>query len=80
MSKIGFIGLGIMGAPMAGHLLDGGHELFAYDRKPLPEALAGKRIVAVPPDDLLGRRDAGRLGRRPRHRARPGCRPRRHAR
>ena len=28
--KIGFIGLGIMGAPMAGHLLDGGHELFVY--------------------------------------------------
>ena len=47
MSKIGFIGLGIMGAPMAGHLLDGGHEVFAYDRKPLPDALAGKRIVAV---------------------------------
>jgi 2-hydroxy-3-oxopropionate reductase len=28
MSKIGFIGLGIMGRPMAGHLLAGGHELF----------------------------------------------------
>jgi 2-hydroxy-3-oxopropionate reductase len=27
MAKIGFIGLGIMGAPMAGHLLDGGHEV-----------------------------------------------------
>ena len=47
MSKIGFIGLGIMGAPMAGHLLDGGHELFAHNRKPLPEAFAGKRIVAA---------------------------------
>ena len=26
--KIGFIGIGIMGAPMAGHLLDGGHEVY----------------------------------------------------
>jgi 2-hydroxy-3-oxopropionate reductase len=31
MSKVGFVGLGIMGAPMAGHLLAGGHELFVYD-------------------------------------------------
>jgi 2-hydroxy-3-oxopropionate reductase len=40
MSKIGFIGLGIMGAPMAGHLLAGGHQLFTYARRPLPAALA----------------------------------------
>ncbi|HEY7645426.1 MAG TPA: NAD(P)-binding domain-containing protein, partial [Hyphomicrobiales bacterium] len=25
MANIGFIGLGIMGAPMAGHLIAGGH-------------------------------------------------------
>ncbi|MBU6397227.1 MAG: 2-hydroxy-3-oxopropionate reductase [Rhodospirillales bacterium] len=31
MSKIGFIGLGIMGRPMAGHLLAGGHTLYAFD-------------------------------------------------
>ena len=31
MSKIGFIGTGIMGAPMAVHLIDGGHEVVAYD-------------------------------------------------
>ena len=30
MSKIGFIGLGIMGRPMAGHLLEAGHELVTY--------------------------------------------------
>ena len=30
--KIGFIGLGIMGAPMAGHLLDAGHTLFVNTR------------------------------------------------
>ena len=30
--KVGFIGLGIMGKPMAGHLLAGGHELYAFTR------------------------------------------------
>ena len=39
MSKIGFIGLGIMGTPMAGHLLRGGHELYVHDVKPLPAEL-----------------------------------------
>ena len=29
--KIGFIGIGIMGAPMAIHLLEGGHEVAVYD-------------------------------------------------
>ncbi len=33
MAKIGFIGLGIMGRPMAGHLLEGGHELFVHTRR-----------------------------------------------
>lgn len=37
MSKIGFVGLGIMGRPMAGHLLAGGHELrVVRHRSPLP--------------------------------------------
>jgi 2-hydroxy-3-oxopropionate reductase len=31
MAKLGFIGLGIMGKPMAGHLLAAGHTVFAYD-------------------------------------------------
>jgi 2-hydroxy-3-oxopropionate reductase len=38
--KLGFIGLGIMGAPMAGHLLAAGHELFVHTRSKVPEALA----------------------------------------
>lgn len=43
MSKIGFIGLGIMGRPMAGHLLDAGHELVTVKRtKPLASELADK--------------------------------------
>ena len=32
MKKIGFIGLGIMGAAMAGHLMDAGYELTVYNR------------------------------------------------
>ena len=35
--KVGFVGLGIMGKPMAGHLLAGGHEVAAYDIKAVPE-------------------------------------------
>ena len=36
MSKIGFIGLGIMGRPMAGHLQKAGHEMFLYTRGKIP--------------------------------------------
>ena len=39
MSKIGFIGLGIMGAPMAGHLQTAGHQLFVLAGRKIPEAL-----------------------------------------
>ncbi len=39
MSKIGFIGLGVMGAPMAGNLIAAGHELFLLSRGKAPEAL-----------------------------------------
>jgi 2-hydroxy-3-oxopropionate reductase len=48
MSKVGFIGLGIMGTPMAGHLLRGGHELYVHDVKPVPAELTdlGARVAA----------------------------------
>ncbi len=38
--KIGFIGLGIMGAPMAGHLINAGHQLFVYTLGKVPEAIS----------------------------------------
>ena len=38
--KIGFIGLGIMGAPMAGHLIAAGHSLFVHSRGKLAPAIA----------------------------------------
>ena len=44
--KLGFIGLGIMGAPMAGHLLAAGHELFAQSRSGVPEALLAQGAKA----------------------------------
>jgi 2-hydroxy-3-oxopropionate reductase len=40
--KIGFIGLGIMGGPMCGHLIAAGHELFIHTRKPAPADIAAK--------------------------------------
>jgi len=38
--KIGFVGLGIMGAPMANHLIHAGHQLFVYTLGKMPEAIA----------------------------------------
>ncbi|MDM0046041.1 2-hydroxy-3-oxopropionate reductase [Variovorax dokdonensis] len=40
--KIGFIGLGIMGAPMAGHLVDAGHQLFVNTHGAVPDTLASR--------------------------------------
>jgi 2-hydroxy-3-oxopropionate reductase len=39
MANLGFIGLGIMGRPMAGHLIAADHRLFAYSRSGVPEDL-----------------------------------------
>ncbi len=44
--NVGFIGLGIMGTPMAGHLLKGGHRLFAHTRRKVPDDLAKAGAVA----------------------------------
>lgn len=41
--KIGFIGLGVMGAPMARHLAGAGHEIATtLNRSPLPQGLTAK--------------------------------------
>ena len=39
MAMIGFIGLGVMGRPMAGNLIRGGHTLFLQSRSGVPEDL-----------------------------------------
>ncbi|MFT3735271.1 MAG: 2-hydroxy-3-oxopropionate reductase [Rhodocyclaceae bacterium] len=49
MQKIGFIGLGIMGAPMAGHLIAAGHTLYLHSRSGVPGELtqAGGTVCAT---------------------------------
>jgi 2-hydroxy-3-oxopropionate reductase len=48
MTDIGFLGLGIMGAPMAGHLLDGGHTVTTAVHKTQPSTeLADKGLKVV---------------------------------
>ena len=44
--KLGFIGLGIMGAPMALNLLNDGHELFVTTRSKVPESLGAATACA----------------------------------
>ncbi|NYT85380.1 2-hydroxy-3-oxopropionate reductase [Pollutimonas harenae] len=46
MAKVGFIGLGIMGAPMALNLLKGGHQLFAHSHKAPSAELIDNGAVA----------------------------------
>ena len=48
MSNIGFVGLGIMGKPMAANLIKGGHTLFLHSRSGVPQELtaAGGKACA----------------------------------
>ncbi|PLK50348.1 2-hydroxy-3-oxopropionate reductase [Uliginosibacterium sp. TH139] len=48
MSKLGFVGLGIMGTPMAANLIKGGHELALFTIGPVAPALteAGGKVYA----------------------------------
>jgi 2-hydroxy-3-oxopropionate reductase len=48
MTTLGFIGLGIMGAPMAGHLIAAGHTVYLNTRSTVPAALldAGGKACA----------------------------------
>lgn len=51
MEKVGFVGLGIMGAAMARNLLEAGHELVVHNRtRPKAEALAehGAKVADTP--------------------------------
>ncbi len=43
--KIGFVGLGIMGAPMAGQLIKAGHSLFVHTRGKVPAAIASSNTT-----------------------------------
>jgi 2-hydroxy-3-oxopropionate reductase len=54
--KVGFIGLGIMGRPMAGHLIKGGHELFLHSRSGAPSELLEAGGVACRSGREVGER------------------------
>jgi 3-hydroxyisobutyrate dehydrogenase len=56
-APIGFIGLGIMGRPMAGHLLKGGHPLTVYNRtrSKTAELQAQGAVVADSPAEVAQR-------------------------
>jgi len=43
--KLGFIGLGIMGAPMAGHLLAAGHTVYVNTRSQVPQELVNSAAI-----------------------------------
>src|SRR5438477_609560 len=56
METIGFIGLGIMGAPMAGHLLDAGYAVVASDHRSKPPAdLLAKGLKTVTGHDAVAK-------------------------
>ena len=48
--KIGFIGLGIMGTPMAQHLLNAGHDMHVRTRSQVPAALKAAHVCATNAD------------------------------
>jgi 2-hydroxy-3-oxopropionate reductase len=56
MSKVGFVGLGIMGTPMAGHLLAAGHELFIHDLRPPAQALIDQGAKVCPSGSEVARK------------------------
>ncbi|MDQ3328043.1 MAG: 2-hydroxy-3-oxopropionate reductase [Chloroflexota bacterium] len=55
--RIGFIGLGIMGKPMAHHLMDAGYALTVYSRSrgPVDEIVAEGATAAASPSELAER-------------------------
>jgi len=58
MAKLSFIGLGVMGAPMAGHLVAAGHDLTVYNRTGEKAAAwasrYGGKIAATPAEAVEG--------------------------
>ncbi len=58
MANIGFIGLGVMGTPMAKNLLGGGHQLFVHTRsKPEVDPFEGKANFCASGSDVTRKAD-----------------------
>ena len=54
--RLGFIGLGVMGTPMAGHLLAAGHALFVHTRSKTPAAIAQGGATVCPSAQAVAQR------------------------
>ena len=61
-SKLAFLGLGVMGYPMAGHLARAGHEVTVYNRT----AAKAAKWVGAARRPQRARTPGGRGGRTPR--------------
>jgi 3-hydroxyisobutyrate dehydrogenase-like beta-hydroxyacid dehydrogenase len=59
MAKLGFLGLGIMGGPMARHLLEAGHDvaLWSYSADKAQAAATGKGVACATPAEVAERSD-----------------------
>lgn len=56
--NVGFVGLGIMGAPMCGHLIAAGHNVFVTTRSKVPDAIAQtKAVVCGSPKEVAEKAD-----------------------
>jgi 2-hydroxy-3-oxopropionate reductase len=56
--NVGFIGLGIMGAPMCGHLISAGHKVFVATRSKVPDAISqSSATVCSSPADVARQAD-----------------------
>ena len=66
MIDVGFIGLGIMGRPMASHLQAAGHRLFLHDVGPVArELVAAGGVVCKSGKEVAEEADVvSRIGRR----------------
>ena len=55
--QVGFIGLGIMGTPMCGHLIKAGHTLFVNTRSKAPAEIAELATVCKTPGEVAQKAD-----------------------
>ena len=63
MSKVGFIGLGIMGKPMAANLGKGGHTLYVTSRSGVPQDLTDAALIACASAKEVAPKAAARYSR-----------------
>ena len=69
--QIGFVGLGIMGRPMAHNLIKGGHQLFVYGKRTVPPEIRDGATVL---DSLKAVAEQAEIDHHHGARTRPMCR------